>query len=291
MPRVTAIVPTYQRPILLERALRSIAAQKVAPVEVIVVDDANGSHTDVTRQVVEKCGLGSTLAIANSHSRGASGARNAGAELSTGELLAFLDDDDEWLPSYLFEALARFDSQGLDMVCADLVYRFDDGIERPGKNAPDRLTPELFLTKNPGLIGSNLIIQRSLYREIGGFDESLLTLEDMDFGLRLSLRGEVRYEPLPGRLVRHYQHTGPRLCTPKADAMSAGVRRFYDLHAHRMAEVQREEFRDSVRLLWRIDERGRAHDNVWVSYAYFVQRLWRRRPAYFLRSSRRRPPN
>jgi GT2 family glycosyltransferase len=292
MLRVTAIVPTCHRPILLERALRSIAAQKVAPVEVIVVDDANGGHTDVTRRVVEKCGPGGTRVVANFHARGASGARNAGAELSTGELLAFLDDDDEWLPSYLFEALARFDSQGLDMVCANLMHRLDNGTERPSKSAPNRLAPELFLTKNPGLIGSNFVIQRSLYREIGGFDELLLTLEDMDFGLRLSLRGEVRYEPLPGWLVRHYHHAGPRLCTPKAEAMGTGVRRFYDLHAHRMTKAQRKEFRHVVRCLWGIDERG-VHNNFWVSCACSVQRWWwrRKRLAYLARLPRQRHHN
>lgn len=257
MLHVTAIVPTHRRPVLLERALRSIAEQKVVPAEVIVVDDAGRGYVNATRQVAENCGLNSVLVVTNSHAKGVSGARNTGADFSTGDLLAFLDDDDEWLPCYLSAALASFDSRGLDMVCTDLVYQFDDGSERPGKNAPDCLVPELFLTRNPGLIGSNFIIRRSLYRQVGGFDESLLTLEDMDFGFRLSLCGEVRYERSQRRLVRHYQHTGLRLCTPQAKAMRAGVRRFYNLYASRMTETQREEFRVSVRRLWEIDEQGR----------------------------------
>jgi len=256
--RVTAIIPTCRRPLLLERALRSIAAQKQPPTEVIVVDDAGGRYLNTTRRTVEQCGLKRVCVVANTHAKGASGARNTGAALGRGELLAFLDDDDEWLPFYLDKALAQFDSRGLDMVCTDLVYRFDDGSERPGKKAPQRLVPELFLTRNPGLIGSNFILRRALYRKLGGFDESLLTLEDMDFGIRLSLRSEVRYRRLRGRLVRHHQHAGPRLCTPQAKAMRAGVRRFYSLYAPRMTEVQREEFRTSVRRLWGIDERGRV---------------------------------
>lgn len=257
MLHVTAIVPTYRRPVLLERALRSIAAQKVIPAEVIVVDDAGEGHVNATRQAVENCSLNSVLVVTNAHTKGASGARNTGAVLSTGELLAFLDDDDEWLPCYLSEALASFGLYRLDMVCTDLLYRFDDGSERPGKSAPERLAPELFLTTNPGLIGSNFIIRRSLYRQLGGFDESLRTLEDMDFGFRLSLCSEIRYEPLQRRLVRHYQHSGPRLCTPQAKAMRAGVRQFYNLYAPRMTQMQREAFRASVRRLWGIDERGR----------------------------------
>jgi glycosyltransferase involved in cell wall biosynthesis len=257
MLRVTAIVPTYLRPVLLARALRSIAAQQVIPAEVIVVDDAHGSQATAIGRAVENSGLNSVLVVTNSRAKGVSGARNTGVELATEELLAFLDDDDEWLPAYLFEVLARFEEQGLDLVCTDLQYRFDDGSERPGNRAPDRLVAEFFLARNPGLIGSNFIIRRSLYREIGGCDESLLTFEDMDLGFRLSRRGEVRYEPLRQRLVRHYQHSGPRLCTPKAEAMRTGVRRFYELYAPRMTEAQRGAFRASVRYFWEVDEQGR----------------------------------
>jgi GT2 family glycosyltransferase len=227
---------------LLERALRSIAAQAVPPAEVIIVDDGDERHGDLVRQAVEKCSLERTRVVANTHRKGVSGARNTGAEFGTGKLLAFLDDDDEWLPDYLSEALARFSSRRLDMVCADLMYRFDDGTERPGKNAPDRLAPDLFLTRNPGLIGSNLIIRRSVYQKIGGFDEGFPSSEDMDFGIRVSLFGGVRYEPLRRRLVRHYQHSGPRLSLPEGEAMRAGVRRFYELHGHRMTAEQLEEF-------------------------------------------------
>jgi len=249
-------VPTCDRPVLLERALRSIAAQELGPLEIIVVDDAGGGHEDATRGAVEQWGFGNVRVIANTHAKGASGARNAGAELAVGELLAFLDDDDEWLPSYLSEGLGQFEAEDLDILCADLFCQFDDGVDRLAKTAPDRLAPELFLTINPGLGGSNVIIRRSLYREIGGFDESLLTSEDMDLGIRLSLRGEVKYERLPKRLVRFHQHKGAKLCTPAGDAMRAGMRRFYELHSHRMTEVQREEFRGNLRRFWGIDEYG-----------------------------------
>jgi glycosyltransferase involved in cell wall biosynthesis len=260
MLRVTAIVPTCDRPVLLERALRSIAAQELVPMEVIVVDDLGGAHENVTRRAVERCGLGRVCVVANSRAKGASGARNTGAELAVGELLAFLDDDDEWLPAYLFEALGRFDLRDLDMICADLLCQFDDGVDRPSKSAPNSLAPELFLTRNPGLIGSNFIIRRSLYREIGGFDESLPTCNDRDFGIRLGVRGGVRYEGLPKRLVRHYQHRNTRLCTPKSDAMRAGIRRFYEIHSHRMTKAQREAFRGNVRFFWGINERGEIAD-------------------------------
>jgi glycosyltransferase involved in cell wall biosynthesis len=257
---VTAIVPTCNRPVLLERALRSISAQELAPTEIIVVDDAGGDADDATGRVLQRSGLRGVRMVANSRGKGASGARNTGAALATGELLAFLDDDDEWLPSYLAEAVRAFTSRELDVVCADLLCQFDDGVDRPSKTAPDRLLPELFLTHNPGLGGSNLILKRALYRAVEGFDESLPTCNDRDFGLRLSFLGTVRYERLGKRLVRFYQHKGPKLCTPAGDAMRHGVRRFYEIHSHRMTEAQREEFRGNVRLFWGIDEQGEILD-------------------------------
>jgi glycosyltransferase involved in cell wall biosynthesis len=241
---------------MLERALRSIAAQSIAPTEVIVVDDSKEDNKDATRRAVEESGLGGLRLVANSHAKGASGARNTGAESAVGEILAFLDDDDEWLPSYVSEVLSRFESQGLDVICADLFCQFDDGVDRPGKSAPDQLSPELFFTRNPGLIGSNFVIRQSVYRRMSGFDESLPNCDDRDFGLRLSLCGDVKYQRLGIRLVRHYAHNGPRLCSRDGEAIRVGISRFYELHAHRMSDLQREEFRRVAGVQWGIDERG-----------------------------------
>lgn len=265
MLSVTAIVPTCERPVLLQRAIRSIAEQELAPGEIIVVDDAG--QEDATRAAMERWGFGSARVVANSHVKGVSGARNAGAALASGELLAFLDDDDEWLPSYLSEVRPRFELNGLDIVCTDMLCRFEDGIDRVAKTAPDTLLPDLFLTRNPGLGGSNMIIRRSTYLAIGGFDESIPAAEDMDFGLRSSLRENVKYQRLPKRLVRFHQHNGPRLCTPAGDAMRQGIGRFYELHAHRMTEEQRSEFRTNARRFWGIDEHGNNLNLMPKAYA------------------------
>jgi len=82
MLSVTAIVPTCDRLLLLERALRSIAAQELAPAEIIVVDDAGEGHEETTRRAVEDWDLGPVQVVANSRLKGASGARNTGAALA-----------------------------------------------------------------------------------------------------------------------------------------------------------------------------------------------------------------
>jgi glycosyltransferase involved in cell wall biosynthesis len=256
MLRVTAIIPTCDRPALLERALASIAAQELVPAETIVVDDAGGDADGRIGRIVERSRVRGARRVGNPGTKGASGARNAGAALATGELLAFLDDDDEWLPSYLAEAVAAFGARPLDVLCADLICRLDDGVDRPSKHAPERLRADLFLTRNPGLGGSNVIVRRAVYLDVGGFDESLPACNDRDFGIRLSLCAGLRYARLPRRLVRWHRHAGSRLGTPGGEAMRAGVRRFYELHSPRMTSAQREQFRENVGLFWGLDERG-----------------------------------
>lgn len=256
MLSVSVIVPTCDRPALLERALRSIAAQEFAPLEIIVVDDAGSQHHDLV-QHTDRLDISSVQVVANAHGKGVSGARNTGANLAAGEVLAFLDDDDEWLPTYLSEAMRLFESSELDVLCGDLLFQFQDGVDRPAKAAPDRLLPESFLTGNPGLMGSNLILRKSLYPTIGGFDESLLAAEDQDLGLRLSLRDGVKYGRLSKRLVRVHQHSGARLTTPASPAISAGIRRFYELHSQRMTATQQEGFRINARYYFRLNEQGK----------------------------------
>lgn len=260
MISITAIVPTHDRPDLLRRALRSIAAQEAAAAEVIVVDDVDGGPTAATRTAAKASGLANVKVVSNARAKGPSGARNTGAALAHGELLAFLDDDDEWPALYLSAARARFEEENLDMMCADLRHVLEDQNARDGNKAPERLTADIFLTRNSGLIGSNFIIRRARFAEIGGFDDALPAYEDMDFAVRVSLLPELRYAPLHDVPVRHHEHGGARQCIPRSAQIRAGVRRFYELHGGRMTPEQQQEFCDVVRRWWGVDEYGRDVD-------------------------------
>lgn len=251
---VSVIVPTCDRPFLLRRALASVRAQTLAPAEIIVVDDGRDAAPLALDEPVVRV-------VRNDHARGASGARNCGAARARGPLLAFLDDDDDWLPAYLASAVARIAAEGLDVLCTDFLYVEDeDGSERPGKAAPAALDAALFLTRNPGLVGSNIVVRAAAFRAIGGFDETLPAANDMDFGIRLSLNPGLRYAPLHLALVRHHRHRGPRLGMHRGDAMRAGIRRFFALHGARMSAAQRDEFGRRMRRLWGIDEYGRDQE-------------------------------
>ena len=105
-PRVSVVIPTYNRSRALVRALESVFAQTEPVLETIVVDDGS---TDDTQAVL--AGFGSRVRAIRKSNGGAGAARNAGIEAARGEFVAFLDDDDAWLPEKNREQVRILDSR------------------------------------------------------------------------------------------------------------------------------------------------------------------------------------
>jgi GT2 family glycosyltransferase len=108
VPRVSVIVPLFNKADYIGRALASISSQSFADFEVIVVDDGS---TDGGAEIVAKHG-DSRVRLVSQQNSGPGAARNRGIEQSRGRLLAFLDADDEWLPHYLEASIAGMDGSG-----------------------------------------------------------------------------------------------------------------------------------------------------------------------------------
>jgi glycosyltransferase involved in cell wall biosynthesis len=96
-PQLSVVIPTRERPGRLKKAIESARSQSSVALEIIVVDDAS---SDETPAVVEAAAASDERVrpLRLGHPSGAPAARNAGIRASRGELIAFLDDDDEWLP-------------------------------------------------------------------------------------------------------------------------------------------------------------------------------------------------
>ncbi|MBI9075423.1 MAG: glycosyltransferase family 2 protein [Desulfatibacillum sp.] len=187
MPIVSVIIPTFNRAWCLEKAVESVLAQDFLDFELIVVDD--GSH-DQTPQILEKYPRVRTL---RQDRKGVSAARNAGVRASSGALLAFLDSDDQWEPSKLHIQVEYFQNNPQALIC-----QTGEIWIRNGK----RVNPRLKHEKPSGQVferslelclvsPSAVMMRRSLFDEMQGFDENLPACEDYDLWLRIGCRYPV----------------------------------------------------------------------------------------------------
>ncbi len=135
---VSVIIPTYNRARTIERAVNSVLAQTWKEVEVIVVDDGS---TDQTSEVLKV--YGDKIRVIHQQNGGASAARNTGIKAATGEIISFLDSDDEWLPSKTerqVKLLQRTESSGVVCCVCDARMLFSSGTVTSFQSA--RLHPE-----------------------------------------------------------------------------------------------------------------------------------------------------
>jgi glycosyltransferase involved in cell wall biosynthesis len=182
--RISAAITTHQRRHLVLDAIGSAIAQKRSPDEIIVVD--NGS-TDGTGELVDQA-FGRAVRLVRQDQLGLPAARNNAAAHADGDLIAFLDDDDRWLPHHLatVEALAhRHPAAVLISTCHNAWF----GAQSVSDSlAIDMVEPLLLGTDWVGP-PSGVAVSREAYLAVGGCDERLDFAEDFDLFLRLSLLG------------------------------------------------------------------------------------------------------
>jgi len=196
---VAAIIPTYNRLATLGRALESVFTQSRQADEVCVVDDGS---TDGTEELV-KAQYPDTIYIRQKNS-GVSSARNKGVGATTSKYLSFLDSDDEWLPKKLEIQLSALQAEpNFKLVHSDEIWiRNGKRVNQMDKHK--KRGGELFTHCLPLCVisPSSVVMERSLYVDLGGFDESLPACEDYDLWLRICSREQVLYVDTP--LLRKY---------------------------------------------------------------------------------------
>lgn len=190
MPKISAIIPTYNRSSFLTEAIRCVRGQDFHDYELIVVDDGS---TDDTQRTIEP--FAGKLTYIYQENRGVSSARNLGLRLANGRYVAFLDSDDLWLKNKLSKQISQMEARPDLMIC----YTDEVWIRR-GK----RVNPMKKHAKYSGWIferclplciisPSSAMMRRELFNEIGLFDENLPVCEDYDFWLRASCRFQIKF--------------------------------------------------------------------------------------------------
>ena len=218
---VSVVIPTHDRPDDCMVAIESALAQTVAPLEVIIVDDGSSSATGQVIQDICAVNEALTYLRLESAPRGPAAARNAGVRASSGDLVAFLDDDDEWLPEKLERQLPWFE-HGYGVVCSN-AFRSSGGEYFPDEGRHEIERREL-LVHNP-VVFSTAVIKRSLLPLPTPLDEAswLLGIEDYELFLRLSDAGTMMVRL--GEPLALYRDFGDHRLSSRDAAIAASVAR------------------------------------------------------------------
>ena len=185
MPKVSVIIPTYNRSSVVKEVVSSVLAQTESDLEVIVVDDGS---TDDTREVVEDLQDGRVNYFYKING-GPASARNLGLSKCEGEYVAFLDHDDLWLPNYLEVMVSHLENNTeFGAAYSPITVVYPDGRKVKSYKRPEGksgwITLDLF--RNSFVWTSATVIRKSVLKKFY-FDESLRrSYEDGDFFLRLS---------------------------------------------------------------------------------------------------------
>ena len=199
---VSVVIPTWNRAKTLPRALDSVLAQRLPAHEIIVVDD--GSSDETPELIASRY---PRIVYLSQTNQGVSAARNRGIRAATGEWIALLDSDDEWLPSKLAEQARLLQAEPELRIChtEEIWIRRGRRVNPMKKHA--KSGGDLFLASLPLCVisPSSVLLRRDLFEDYGLFDETLPACEDYDLWLRLCAHEKVGFVETP-QIIKYGGH-------------------------------------------------------------------------------------
>ena len=187
-PLVSVIIPTYNRGWVIKEAIDSVLDQDFSDYELIVVDDGSDDNTPAVLAAYEK-----KFTVLRQPNKGVSAARNRDIAAASGQLIAFLDSDDLWLPQKL-STQVKFFQDHPDAVINQTQERWvRKGVRVNPKKRHHKFSGMIFEQSLALCLvsPSAVMIKKSLFEVVGVFDESLPACEDYDLWLRISCRYPV----------------------------------------------------------------------------------------------------
>ena len=266
-PLVSAIIPTYNRAHIVYEAVESVLAQTYPHIEVVVVDDGSQDDTLARLERYED-----RIRVVSQANAGPAAARNRGIAVSSGELIAFLDSDDIWLPQKIERQVALLQRAGAPVPCClcNIMMKwnsgdrasFDIAFLKPSTEEGVWLNADEVLATRFVLFNQGIVIRREVLEKIGGFDESIRYLEDYEFPLRLSLEGPWAFidtplvvwrESMTNSVFKNSQRE--ELCTSEC------MVEVFETHLARVEKARRD-----ARLRRYVSrELGRARRHLWAA--------------------------
>jgi glycosyltransferase involved in cell wall biosynthesis len=202
-PRISVVIPAYNSEAFVAKTIATVQQQTVPVFEIIVVDDGS---KDRTSEVAAACG--NDVRVLRQANGGPAAARNHGIREAKGDWIALLDADDLWLPNKIERQLACL-TDGVSLVHTYCVF------DETGPLTPDNVSFDQLWERNT-LGTSTVLLKKSAWADVGGFDEdrSIMAVEDYNLWLRLLHKGHkfltvrerlVDYTPAPGNLSGQHE--------------------------------------------------------------------------------------
>jgi glycosyltransferase involved in cell wall biosynthesis len=216
MPTFSVVIPTFDRPVMLEAAVRSVVAQSFTDYEILVADD--GSEPPAAESL-RTCPSDKLRVIRIDGRQGAGAARNRAIEVASGRYISLLDDDDCYLKDFLLRTHQILSNAPPAVGFSWSGVRFVNHLAGAslGPSMIDKQFPEIYPSQQAMYAdlldigaGFGITFKAECFEAIGLFDESLRCVEDADLFLRLLAAG-IQPAVVPEILVEIHNHSGVRL--------------------------------------------------------------------------------
>lgn len=224
---VSVIIPSYKRSDTVTRAVNSVLNQSYKDLEVLVVDDniPGDKYSVILKKVIESINDKRVRLVTQSQHINGAKARNVGIENANGEYVAFLDDDDEWLPRKLEKQIAFLKDNSNYKGCSVLYneYKGDNVVHSCPEYTADNLFLKIF-RREVAVFTSTVLLKRDCLIESGMFDIRLKRHQDLQMLLRFTKCFEMGV--VPEYLVKLHLDSG--INRPNADAIVKVKENFFN---------------------------------------------------------------
>lgn len=237
---IAAIIPTFNRPKLLEIALKSVYRQTIPCDEVIVVDDTTNEDVLKENLRIVKNFTNVIYIINHSITRGACHCRNIGIHASTSEWLAFLDDDDEWLDNKNEIQIKKILNcrQDIGLVYGQIIYKNTSGStwKKAKKEFSGKIHKQMLISDK--INGTpTWLVKREILDKVGYFDETLSARQDWDLATRLSKESIIEY--VSEYLLIVLLHENARISDSRINRYNSNIKIYKKYKSEKMSTIDK----------------------------------------------------
>lgn len=279
-PLVSVIIPSaHRKPSIVFRAINSVLTQTYKTLEIILVDD--NTDTNLSYEIKDAFkNISQVKYIKNIGIHGASAARNLGISYANGEIIAFLDDDDEWLPKKIEKQINALTDDVVLVYCNG--WRIDNRCNPPliipyrsKENFYSSVSFNFLLQKNHIGTTTQLLVRKNALEQVDGFDINFPARQDYDLCLRLTQIGQA--VGVDDFLFCHYLHNDKQI----TKSSSASLVGYTSILRKYQKELQNEPYALSC-ILFKIARMQRLQQHMFKAVYYYLKGvfinpiLWRK---------------